>query len=195
MLAAKTCSNRSPMEHLWCGYRWSLSRRPLLTKSLTSMVGFVAGDMVAQLSAGARLRLAGARKYDVGRTFRMAVFGGAIAGPLSHVWFQALDKTVLPDIPKHPIAVVIKSAADQLFMAPLGTVLFYTSLRSMESQAHMAMATIKAKLVPTLKINYKFWPLAHIINFAMVPPPLRILYVNCMSILWAVVLSRIAATT
>eukprot|EP00803_Ostreobium_quekettii_P008884 evm.model.scf_335EXC.10 EVM.evm.TU.scf_335EXC.10 scf_335EXC:66985-68576(+) len=195
MLHSKTLVDSNPFETLWGRYCSSLQRRPLATKSLTSMVGFVAGDMVAQLSTGARVRLVGPRKYDLARTFRMAVFGGAIAGPMSHVWFHALDKTVLPNIPKHPAAVVLKSAADQLLMAPLGTVIFYTSLKSMEYQAHMAMPTVKAKLIPTLKINYRFWPLAHLVNFAVVPPPLRILYVNVMSVLWAVILSRIAAAT
>lgn len=193
MLGTKTCVNRNPFGVLWCGYRWSLNRRPLTTKALTSMAGFIAGDLVAQLSSGAKLRLAGPGKYDMARTIRMGIFGGLIAGPMAHTWFQVLDRAVIPEAPKHPATVILKSALDQLLMAPFGTVVFYASLKSMESQPHMTVPTVREKLIPTLKENYKFWPLAHIINFALVPPSLRILYVNCISVVWAVLLSRMAA--
>jgi len=31
---------------------------------------------------------------------------------------------------------------------------------------------------------WRFWPLANIINFSMIPLEYRVLYVNCMSMLW-----------
>ena len=89
---------------------------------------------------------------------------------------------MIPEAPKHPATVILKSALDQLLMAPFGTVVFYAFLKSMESEPHMTVPTVREKLIPTLKENYKFWPLAHIINFAIVPPSLRILYVNCISV-------------
>lgn len=39
-------------------------------------------------------------EYDWQRTVRLAAFGGAIAGPMGHVWFQLLDKNILPAMPR-----------------------------------------------------------------------------------------------
>jgi hypothetical protein len=43
--------------------------------------------------------------FDWQRTVRLAAFGGAIAGPLGHVWFQALDSRVMPATPRRYAAV------------------------------------------------------------------------------------------
>jgi hypothetical protein len=39
-------------------------------------------------------------QFDWQRTGRLAAFGGAIAGPLGHVWFQALDANIMPATPR-----------------------------------------------------------------------------------------------
>jgi protein Mpv17 len=76
--------------HLWNLYCQSLEKRPLITKSLTSLMGFALGDAIAQAST----RPAGGVgwQYDFKRTARMAAFGGLVAGPLGHYWFNFLDK-------------------------------------------------------------------------------------------------------
>lgn len=48
---------------------------------------------------------------------------------------------------------------------------------------------LKAKLLPTLYTNWKVWPLLQLINFALVPPQLQVLYVNFMQLWWNVYLS------
>lgn len=48
------------------------------------------------------------------------------------------------------------------------------------------VSTVKSKLKPTLLANWTVWPLAHVINFALVPPAQRILYINVVNVsLWA----------
>lgn len=44
------------------------------------------------------------------------------------------------------------------------------------------MSTVKSKLKPTLLANWTVWPLAHVINFALVPPAQRILYINVVNV-------------
>ena len=34
--------------------------------------------------------------YDVPRTMRLAFYGGCIAGPIGHFWFNLLDKVNIP---------------------------------------------------------------------------------------------------
>ena len=45
------------------------------------------------------------------------------------------------------------------------------------------------KMLPTLKTNYKVWPLLQVINFAFVPAKLQPLYVAVLSLFWNVYLS------
>lgn len=70
----------------WGSYCSSLQKRPLLTKSVTSVAGFALGDCIAQISSSK------SQKYDISRTVRMATFGGLLAGPLGHYWYGMLDK-------------------------------------------------------------------------------------------------------
>lgn len=44
------------------------------------------------------------------------------------------------------------------------------------------VSTVKSKLKPTLMANWMVWPLAHVINFALVPPSQRILYINVINV-------------
>ncbi len=49
------------------------------------------------------------RHYDVARTMRMAAFGGLLAGPLGHYWYNVLDR-VCPSI-------LLKAAASISYIA------------------------------------------------------------------------------
>lgn len=52
------------------------------------------------------------------------------------------------------------------------------------------VSKVKSKLKPTLLANWTVWPLAHVINFALVPPAQRILYINVVNVsdCWTVLL-------
>lgn len=43
---------------------------------------------------------------------------------------------------------------------------------------------MRAKLGPALKANYLLWPAAHVVNFGFVPSEQRILYINCVAVVW-----------
>jgi hypothetical protein len=82
-------------------YDRSIQRNPLATKAATCFIGFAAGDMAAQaltyqpvaqsITAG-QLTARYAPKFDMERTFRMALFGALIAAPQMHIFFTWLDK-------------------------------------------------------------------------------------------------------
>lgn len=91
---------------LWAAYCTSLVARPLLTKSSTSLAGFCLGDFIAQQATrrSHRIKDLALEPYDVQRTMRLAFYGGCVAGPIGHYWFNFLDKARL-------------SAADSLHFA------------------------------------------------------------------------------
>jgi hypothetical protein len=51
----------------------------------------------------------------------------------------------MPLSPTIPKAVFIKTAMDQLLMAPIGTALFLAAIRTMEGQAHTLKETFQTK--------------------------------------------------
>ena len=67
-------------------------------------------------------------------------------------------------------------------MAPFGTVLFFASQQVMQGKPDTIRGQIREKLWPTTVAGYKLWPLAHLINFALIPPAQRVLYVNLVSV-------------
>ncbi len=81
-----------------------------------------------------------------------------------------------------PAAVFSKIGLDQLIMAPVGTLIFFASQQLMQGQPQTIRSQVKDKLWPTTVAGYKLWPLAHLINFALIPPAQRVLYVNIVSV-------------
>jgi protein Mpv17 len=187
-------------------YESVLASSPLLTKCVTSGVGFAVADVVAQsLSGGFR---------DANRTAANAVFGLALYGPLSSAWYGALDALILPDSPNGAAAVAAKTALDQLLWAPvLVTGLFAWDMARKGEPLVVARegregnpetprdpssrSDLKSKLeddlLDTLKVNWTFWPAFHVLNFRFVAPPDRILYINAVQVLYNVFLVLKAA--
>lgn len=125
---------------------------------------------------------------------RMTGFGLLFAGPLQgHYWFRYLDKRIFPNNPKSAQAVVSKITVDQLISAPLGTAVFFTSMKWLEGRSDEINSTIEEKLLPTVTTGWKLWIPAHAINFGFVPPSQRVLYVNVIAIAWTYLLSRAAS--
>lgn len=88
-------------------------------------------------------------------------------------------QNIFPTRMGHPITALAKTALDQLFMAPLGIAMFFFSVNMLEGNKPAAAAQVASeKFRPVLLANYMLWPAANLINFALVPPEQRILYVN-----------------
>jgi hypothetical protein len=107
---------------------------------------------------------------------------------LAHIHTRA--QYVLPSDPTSPLAVFSKVALDQVLMAPLMTSLFFGAMAVLEGSARSPRAVadgVRAKLKPTLLANWTVWPLAHVVNFALVPPAQRILYINVVNVSFSLV--------
>ncbi|KAL6755714.1 hypothetical protein V8C86DRAFT_3098577 [Haematococcus lacustris] len=199
--------SRKPQRESYLG---TMAAHPLLTKEVTGILGAFLGDLLAQgLPAvtpslqQARQRWAGAPalptplpavafRYDVWRALRMVGFGALVGTPVNHLWFTALDTTILPEDPTSTLAVVAKMGLDQTLMAPLMTSAFFSTITALEGRPEQIMDVLQAKLRPTLAANYCLWPAAHLVNFGLVPSDQRILYVNTVALLWTAVLSTMA---
>lgn len=124
---------------LWGNYTRSVETNPVLTKACTSFFGFVLGDVLAQ-------RLTGA-DFSVLRCLRLGTYGLTLDGPLGHLWYKILDKTVWPDDPQSNKAVLAKTAADQLIWAPIMTCVFFAVLKTLEGHPELIMQTIQVRML------------------------------------------------
>ena len=164
------------------GYQNSLTKHPVATKALTSLIGFFLGDIAAQtLNPGVA--------FDAFRCVRLSLYGVMIDGPIGHFFYKFLDTRIKPDDPKGAQAVLTKTAIDQLIWAPAMTVVFLAFLTTLEGHPEAIWSVVQAKLVPIYLANLGVWPLWHIINFRYVPPEQRILFNNIVAIAWTTYLS------
>ena len=113
------------VSRIWQNYLTLLDEKPVLVKSLTSLFGFLIGDICAQLITGA--------DYDLRRTLRMTLFGILMDGPVGHCWYFFLDKNIFPEAPKEPKAIVAKTALDQLLWAPFFSCVFFTFNQTLQA--------------------------------------------------------------
>lgn len=167
---------------LWAMYNARLAVYPIATKAFTSLVGFLIGDIIAQKflgDAGAAINWA--------RVARMASFGFLLHGPTGHYFYSALDRLIVGTT---PIKVASKVVIDQLLWAPVFTALFFSYLGFTEGKSFDdVVGKIKRDTWTAVTTSWKFWPLAHTINFAFVPTSQRLLYINALQIGYNVILS------
>ena len=170
------------MSGLWAGYNKLLASQPLLTKALTSLTGFTAGDILAQ-----KFVEDSDKPYDIMRTVRLGSFGFLIHGTTGHYFYGMLDSK-MPGT--KPITVATKVAIDQTIWNPIFGCMFFGYLNLMEGKSFQDYTNkLKADLKTAVMGSWAVWVPAHTINFAFIPPSQRLLYINSIQIGYNVFLS------
>lgn len=171
----------NPIQQFLATYEGWLAKKPILTKALTSAVGFALGDILAQCFLG------GDAAFDWARFARVTSFGFVLHGTTGHVWYGKLDQ-LLPGTEAWKVAV--KVAADQVLWAPIFTAMYFSYLGLAEGRS---MDYIKAKIqndtMAGVTASWKVWPIVHAVSFRFVPTELRILYINSIQVRWSGVTS------
>jgi len=121
-----------------------------------------------------------------------------ILTPISHYWYKYLDrlfekkrKEKADDEKKSLIdpTALKKLALDELLYDPFCIVLFFTVISILEGKN---LSQVKDKIVKeywvTQKMSWRIWPIVQLINFAVVPGNLRILFINLVSFFWGIFL-------
>lgn len=175
----------------WRALRWykaNLDARPLVTKCATGCLLFGMGDLAAQWAKNFSAPKPHAAT-DVVRASRMALWGGPFNAGLGHFWYNAVE--ALATLPG-PLGVVQRIAYDQLFWTPLLTAVFfgYHSLVSGSGLVGLKQDLL-SKYWPTMRENWKVWPLVHVVTYALVPLQLRVVWVSLAGVCWSTFLSFI----
>ena len=172
------------LSKIWAAYEKQLEEKPLLIKALTSMVGFLLGDVLAQVFIQKN------DPFDFARLFRLASFGFLVHGTTSH-WFYGMLDGKLPGTSAK--VVFTKVFIDQVLWNPIFGVMFFSYVALLEAKgiAYVVNKT-KNELLTAVTGSWKVWPLAHAINFRFIPSSQRVLYINTIQIGYNCFLSLIS---
>ncbi|OWZ19625.1 hypothetical protein PHMEG_0006096 [Phytophthora megakarya] len=189
------------MRRLGLLYDGWLRQSPVLTKSVTAAVLFGLGDRIAQRMEKSRTPESDADNEEdeddralvsesTARTMRMMMWGSVIFTPILHSWQNLIERA----IGSHgKIVVFQKMLMDSLVFAPCINALFFTSTQMVAGKSFDQGVTFAVDRLPqTLQANYTIWPIANMINYSYVPLQYRVLFVNCVNLVWTTVLSTIS---
>jgi hypothetical protein len=143
--------------------------KTLLSTALSAMIGFFAGDILAQTAT---------RKFSLIRLFRFGLFGGISYGAVAGTMRSQITEWIPGDGGQK---VVARVALDQL----LGTPLFVVSLLwTMDKMTIPMWLTV-------MKFSWTMWAIAHMMNFTLLPPRSRLMFFNVVQVSYNAVVSAL----
>ncbi|CAL5390680.1 unnamed protein product [Camellia sinensis] len=169
-------------QHNWSAYVEALKTNPVLAKMMISGVVYSLGDWIAQCYEGKPLF-----EFDRARMFRSGLVGFTLHGSLSHYYYEFCEEL----FPFQDWWVVpAKVAFDQTIWAAAWNSIYYTVLGFLRFESPVSIFNeLKATFWPMLTAGWKLWPFAHLITYGVVPVEQRLLWVDCVELIWVTILS------
>ncbi|TKY51021.1 PXMP2/4 family protein 4 [Spatholobus suberectus] len=159
---------------------------PILTKSVTSSLIYIAADLSSQT-----IVQESSEPFDFIRTLRMAGYGMVILGPSLHFWFNFVSKL----FPRRDLFSTLKKMVmGQTLYGPAMTVIFFSlNARLQGETGSEIVARLKRDLLPTMLNGIMYWPICDFITFRFIPVHLQPLVSNSFSYLWTVYMTYMAS--
>ncbi|RVX08562.1 Peroxisomal membrane protein 2 [Vitis vinifera] len=169
-------------EHNWVAYEEALKTNPVLAKMAISGAVYSIGDWIAQCYEGKPLF-----EFDLTRMLRSGLVGFSLHGSLSHYYYQFCE-ALFPS--KDWWVVPAKVVIDQTVWAAIWNSIYYVALGFLrrESPANI-YGEVKSTFWPMLTAGWKLWPFAHLITYGVIPVEQRLLWVDCVELIWVTILS------
>ncbi|CAN8303143.1 unnamed protein product [Cochlearia groenlandica] len=169
-------------QHNWIAYEEALKQNPVLAKMVISGVVYSVGDWIAQCYEGKPLF-----EIDRARTLRSGLVGFTLHGSLSHFYYQFCEEL----FPFQDWWVVpAKVAFDQTVWSAIWNSIYFTVLGFLRFESPISIfKELKATFTPMLTAGWKLWPFAHLITYGLVPLEQRLLWVDCVELIWVTILS------
>eukprot|EP00899_Mesostigma_viride_P025935 jgi/Mesvir1/6526/Mv16790-RA.1 len=171
---------------LWAAYLAALESSPLLTKSITSALLNLLGDLVAQLVIETD------KPFDLKRSAVTTTLGLGLVGPVLHYWYGALNKYLTIS---GTAGAVARLALDQFLFAPIFICAFFSALLTLEGRPQEIVGKLKQDWGTVVVNNWKVWIPFQFINFRLVPPNLQVAGSNVIALVWNMYLSFAMHTT
>ncbi|XP_059444367.1 uncharacterized protein LOC132176238 [Corylus avellana] len=169
-------------QHNWTAYEEALKTNPVLAKMVISGVVYSVGDWIAQCYEGKPLF-----DFDRARMFRSGLVGFTLHGSLSHYYYQFCEELFpFQDWWVVPVKVIF----DQTAWAAAWNSIYFTALGFLRRESPVSIFNeLKATFWPMLTAGWKLWPFAHLITYGVIPVEQRLLWVDCVELIWVTILS------
>ncbi|XP_050383629.1 uncharacterized protein LOC126800320 isoform X2 [Argentina anserina] len=169
-------------EHNWIAYEQALQANPVLAKMVISGVVYTLGDWIAQCYEGKAIL-----EFDRTRMFRSGFVGFSLHGSLSHYYYQFCEAL----FPLEDWWVVpAKIAFDQTVWAAIWNSIYFVVLGLLRFESPIKIFDeLKGTFIPMLTAGWKLWPFAHLVTYGLIPLEQRLLWVDCVELIWVTILS------
>ncbi|KAK6934301.1 Mpv17/PMP22 [Dillenia turbinata] len=169
-------------QHNWSAYEEALKANPVLAKMVISGVVYSLGDWIAQCYEGKPLF-----EFDRARMFRSGLVGFTLHGSLSHFYYQFCEALFpFQDWWVVPAKVVF----DQTVWSAIWNSIYFVVLGFLRLESPISIfSELKATFWPMLTAGWKLWPFAHLITYGAIPVEQRLLWVDCVELVWVTILS------
>ncbi|KAL1721323.1 hypothetical protein EV715DRAFT_249176 [Schizophyllum commune] len=177
------------MASIFRAYNSALIRRPLLTQCVSAATLFAAGDVVAQQWIEGK-----GKDHDLMRTARLGFYGGVLFGPPIAKWFDFLNKIKFSNATVGVVARVKPCIfTDHTSYSLVAITWFFGWMSALEGKPSEATEKLKSAFVPTLLRNWAVFIPVQILNFSVVPPQGRFVFVSVVNLFWNTYLSAVNA--
>lgn len=171
-------------------YTNQLSARPILTKSLTAGIIFMASDYCAQL-----IERDGRDEEKAplvwSRMLTNFLVGLLVFGPAANAWYSMIFK-MLPSTSL--FSTLQKAALGQLIFGPAFTSVFFGAgmIQSRSFSVGAWLQKVKNDLPAVWASGLGFWPFVDFISYKVIPVQWIPLFVNFCSFVWTIYLSIVS---
>ncbi|KAI9093356.1 hypothetical protein K1719_027370 [Acacia pycnantha] len=169
-------------QHNWSAYEEALKANPVFAKMVISGVVYSIGDWIAQCFEGKPLF-----EFDRARMVRSGLVGFTLHGSLSHYYYQFCEEL----FPFQDWWVVpAKVAFDQTAWSAVWNTIYYVAVGLLRLDSPINVFNeLKETFIPMLTAGWKLWPFAHLITYGVIPVEQRLLWVDCVELIWVTILS------
>ncbi|KAG2277973.1 hypothetical protein Bca52824_060528 [Brassica carinata] len=160
-------------------YLGMVKSRPVLTKSVTSSLIYIAADLSSQTIAKKS-----SDSYDLVRTARMGGYGLCVLGPTLHCWFNFMSRL----LPRQDFITTFKKMAmGNIIYGPVMMVTFFSLNALLQGEGGSdIVARLKRDFLPAMRNCIMYWPICDFITFKFFPVHLQPLVSNAFSYLWTI---------
>ncbi|KAH8242240.1 mpv17-like protein [Drosophila bipectinata] len=173
------------MSRLISGVRSAFRRYPFVTNSAIYGSLYVGAEYSQQYLSKRWLPPAAEKEdIDYATIGRYAVMGTAAYAPSLYFWYKWLDR-VFPGTTK--TIILKKLVLDQFVLTPYLLTVFYAGMSIMEGSEDIFLE-LREKFVPTFVRSCVFWLPAQALNFSLVAPRFRVIYMGVCGLIWVNIL-------
>lgn len=170
---------------MYRAYESAALRTPIITKAATSGVAYFLGDALAQLRVGSG---SAKQRFDLRRAARSTLAGFVSHGPQLHYWCLFLDAQVR--LGSAAATLVAKIVLDQTVFSLYLNGVYCALVEALKGAPPAAVwRRVRAAALPSLVSSWRFWPWVHALTYSVVPLHLRVLWVDCVEVVWVSILA------